>query len=421
MTRIITETTLTNLLAHLTKNNTAIPRIILMSGELQNRNTEEKHTFCQALASNTTLRHLDMRGNKLDAVFLNDIKNALISNMTLEELLFDSDSHNEHLVAELESLLERNRVHVLTQPFVPQPEALFVEFGDPYFDIVAAKYLTVAIELGNPHGIYRLIQEYPDLLMTENKYNESLLHMAVEEGQIQCVKALLQLGFPATNLDTPLLAAVKQNDLVLAALMLKSGASTQRFHNGSTVLHKVSSVKMAKLLIEYGADPFTVVGQESINYIHGSTLLHSLLAKQAEPDLIHYLLNLKIPVNVQNNGGMTALHLLSLTQSKTPESLKQNINLLLTAGANPLIKDALGKTPLAYARLLNKNISLWEEITRDFQRIQTTTPLIKQIARQNGFFGAPPEVIERIALMANAGDSLEQECCDILTKRCLRN
>ena len=95
--------------------------------------------------------------------------------------------------------------------------------------------------------------------------------------------------------------------------------------------------------------------------------------------------------------------------------------MLLTAGANPLIKDALGKTPLAYARLLNKNISLWEEITRDFQRIQTTTPLIKQIARQNGFFGAPPEVIERIALMANAGDSLEQECCDILTKRCLRN
>ncbi|MDP3269678.1 MAG: ankyrin repeat domain-containing protein [Legionella sp.] len=423
MSRIINSISFQKLLELLTQNHPGIPQIILLPNQLENLSMEGQQTFCRVLEKNTSLKRLDLRGNDIDTAFLSDIKNALVNNNEIVEFLYDEQSHNSNLISELQNLVERNRKRVLMEHFVPKP----IESEDLNLDEEELfDYIKQTIENGNASLLYELVRKNLDVLNAVDLYQESLLHIAVMQGQIYCVQVLLQLGFPVksplSKRDAPLHTAVKNNDITLTELLLCNGASVNSTTNGFTPLHHVCSVEMAKLLIAYGANPTVTVHPESIAISsHKDTVLHSILEKKAEPDLVRYILSLGVPINAQSKDGSTALHILSLWGSNTPESLRKNINLLIKAGANPLIIDGKGHTPLDLAESSVKNALLWQSVTHDYRQIYEITSVVKEVMRRKGFFGAPPEVVERIAVFAATANSLEPDCCDAIATSFFRN
>jgi len=301
---------------------------------------------------------------------------------------------------------------VVSKEFTPQTISLDEQALDKRTLFRRAKN---AITDGNPHLLYSLVSKYPMVSKPTISDDLDLLHIAVEYGQIDCVKALLLLRAQIDNfesqMNTALFKAIKENYFALTKLLLEGGANVNATQIGVTPLHEVLSYEIGKLLIDYEADHLNTTNQ-------GWTVLHSAVWFDAEPELIEYFLRLGVSVNAQNNQGMTALHLLSKSLP-TDTILHQSINLLLKAGANPLLKDNEGHTPLDLAP--HCDVSVWKTVTRDYLRISNRLNIIKYGMSTNSFFGAPPEIMERIALMVASSESLKPDTSEALVKNTLWN
>lgn len=114
----------------------------------------------------------------------------------------------------------------------------------------------------------------------------SMLYTAVEYGQVDCVKALLLLRAEIDNfesqMNTPLLKAIKENYFVFTNLLFKGGASVHATLNGVTPLHEVLSYEIGKLLIDYKVNHVSTTHNEW-------SVLHSAICNCAKSELIVFL------------------------------------------------------------------------------------------------------------------------------------
>ena len=134
------------------------------------------------------------------------------------------------------------------------------------------------------------------------------LHAAVENGQANSAKQLLQLGVNPDILNSggvsPLMRAVECEQTEIAELLLRHEANVALKHpeTGLPILHKAAArnnIKMLKLLMAHGAD---------INQLtpKGSSALHIAVIHGAK-DAIDLLCNAKCNINIQNTPGFTPL------------------------------------------------------------------------------------------------------------------
>jgi len=145
----------------------------------------------------------------------------------------------------------------------------------------------------------------------------------------------------------PLLAALSQDDVEVAELLLEHGANVDvRETTGETILLKVLSrprrnfVNIVKFLLKHGVD---VNARD--NHLRSS--LH-LAEYRGELELAQMLVEHKADVNSQNNNGMTPLHILSGSDNDESDVLNHAL-LLLKHGAEVDRRDNDNDTPLLLA------------------------------------------------------------------------
>ncbi|WP_310481513.1 ankyrin repeat domain-containing protein [Chamaesiphon sp. VAR_48_metabat_403] len=193
----------------------------------------------------------------------------------------------------------------------------------------------------------------------------SLLHCAIDRGQIEVVKYLLDNGADIDSLSsndgfTPLHQAIKmscpiegnqrkdcdrQLQILLYLLDRKANIKIES-HNGSTPLmfavaeQKASAVKY---LLKYGADPHEQMDNKS-------SLWHLLAASEGEfnkteiASIAKQLVLANVDINQADDRGNTPLHLASIRSNQV-----KTIGILLANGARTDLQNNLGETPLINA------------------------------------------------------------------------
>ncbi|KAG6972454.1 hypothetical protein JG688_00003981 [Phytophthora aleatoria] len=114
---------------------------------------------------------------------------------------------------------------------------------------------------GDPIGLAQLLKDDPDFAINarDPKTGRSLLHEACARGDMEIVKFLLQKTEADLMLRTmlghctPLHLAVANNHRPIVFLLLSHGAdASSRDRFGCSPMHYVKSLRVAKLLVQYG-------------------------------------------------------------------------------------------------------------------------------------------------------------------------
>ncbi|HEY0867094.1 MAG TPA: ankyrin repeat domain-containing protein [Fimbriimonas sp.] len=250
--------------------------------------------------------------------------------------------------------------------------------------------LYTSIESGDEAAAVRLLKDHPDLAGAWRRTDyggwESPLHVASKRDRLTVAKALVEAGaviYAANPADYPpvfyakspemtdylLDASAKTDeglpptygigiDIVLATregmldqvrrhLEKDPWAIMRRGCIGETVLHWPAHndhVEIVRLLLDQGADieadEIGLYGGKPAHWAaeHAPGSLRLLLEKGADPNARNLMRN--------DFAGYTPLHMAACQ----PNECIQCAELLLEAGADPALKDALGKTPYEVAR-----------------------------------------------------------------------
>jgi ankyrin repeat protein len=176
------------------------------------------------------------------------------------------------------------------------------------------------------------------------------LMMAASAGMTEFVTFLLEQEDIKVNLQgkdgmTALLSAVLSRAVSIVDMLLESGADPNvSMNNGGTpLIYSIYSPAIVKLLLNKNADVNAQdkVGENALRRSVGLTL----------PETFQLLLNNpNINVDITNNTGDTPLMTAALVRLSTP----YYVNALLDAGADPLMKNNIGKTALDLAKMASR-------------------------------------------------------------------
>ena len=226
------------------------------------------------------------------------------------------------------------------------------------------------------------------LIANINKAGQSLLHYAINYGQIEAVRLLISLGANVNGKDssgkTPLHFAAIKGDALITLILLKHNANISLKDNlDRTPLSYASNLKIVKLLLESGGnvndkndDGLTLL-HKAVNALNLKTI--SFLLKE-NPDMTiqdgygysflffrphcnigdnkkilkaaQLLIDHGAPLNVCNELGDTPLH------SALRQGVFNLVKLLLKRGAKTNIRNNKGDTPLSLAINLNSQYDL---------------------------------------------------------------
>jgi ankyrin repeat protein len=229
-------------------------------------------------------------------------------------------------------------------------------------------------------------------------YYETPLTLAATFDYVDIGQILINHGANINRVDkhgiTPLMKASENNNIKFVTFLLKQpqiDVNVQGRH-GLTALIKATSKDIVYLLLNAGADP-NIADADNQN---------ALMTHVSDPDILEALLNRGANVNAQDKRGDTVLDLainhryltsvslilsvpnvdvdLTNAEGKTalmlaasvPENENggQYVQLLLEAGADPLMKDEGGYTALDYAfgTYEQTNVALLEQAVADWTR-----------------------------------------------------
>ncbi|KAG5444682.1 Myotrophin [Clonorchis sinensis] len=113
-----------------------------------------------------------------------------------------------------------------------------------------------ALKNGDLQGFKDLSQNLPDVCRFSTN-GRSLLHYAADYGQPEICEYLLSKGADVNTPDdygvTPLLAAIYENHIDCARVLLEKGAKFLNTPDGVSYLEAAESEKLRTLLLEFGA------------------------------------------------------------------------------------------------------------------------------------------------------------------------
>ena len=165
------------------------------------------------------------------------------------------------------------------------------------------------------------------------------MHLGAEWGHLEVVKVLLAARVTVDPLDdsgwTPLHLAAWDGKAEVVQALLDAGASQGAVgYRGETALHLAAergSFKATKCLLSARAVTLSA-------NVHGWTPLHKAAAF-GHRDCLEVLVALEEELDRQTLCGFTAMHLAARRDDT------ELIDVLLKAGANPALRDRLGRTP----------------------------------------------------------------------------
>ena len=179
----------------------------------------------------------------------------------------------------------------------------------------------------------------------DNQKSKISLHQAVSKGNEKCILQYIENGSDLNMKDhkglTPLLLALKHNQLEIAKILIKHGADIELANKeGRTPLHfaiELGSIELTKVILEKNAD-INSATKEGITPLHLAIELGSMELSKA-------ILERNANINAKDKKGMTPLHYASAFDFDNPDMAQ----LLIANGANLKEVSDLGTTPLHLA------------------------------------------------------------------------
>lgn len=202
-----------------------------------------------------------------------------------------------------------------------------------------------------------LLEHHPDMAL-EDGYGDTVLHdyLGVREAQLSFVKALFCEGAdihrPNRDGMTPLCLAVKRDYLDITRFFLKHGANVAvSARKDGPPLHiacRRSSLEAVKLLLEASADP------TDQHHINGNALNAACMRKDKEEEetlaIVKVLLEGdKTKADSNSMGGLYGFPLSTAALCQPIPIIK----ILLDAGAQVNVQDAMGRAPIHFAAYRN--------------------------------------------------------------------
>jgi ankyrin repeat protein len=191
--------------------------------------------------------------------------------------------------------------------------------------------------------------------------NKTILHYAVEKGDLILIKRLIEMGAnPNINSDkqeiSPLNIAIenKRDDIIRYLIQTNSDIKIINKKSQKSLLHHSASsgnIELTRYLIEQGLDI-------NLKDSSGKTPLHYAVIS-GNIEIVRLLLesNTKIDVNAKDRDGRSALH--HAVRLKNDDVMCDIINLLLSANINPKLFNNSGYCALHEA-VLNQNVEAIE-------------------------------------------------------------
>ena len=326
-------------------------KLILQSDQLANITDHEREELFMAIEENNTLTYMSISHNTISNDFTTGLIQSLRNNKSITKIEYDKENIDTKFTDEINGIIDRNRDIALTRDI--KPIKLSLDIAE------AARHLFYAVEHGDVNFLYTVLPEMPEMLKKTDSNERSLLHIAARYGQVDCIKLLLNLGAEVdynpvnlkVNCGTALHQAVANGHFVITKLLLDAGASVTEKRNGYTPLHDTRDLDIAMLLVDKGAGVQAICGDDTLaSHTSGFTVLHSTIyAKPTTPELLEYLLAQGANVNATDKLGYTPLALLASNRYQTPEGFKKRLDILIDAGANPLLKNNRGESIATFA------------------------------------------------------------------------
>jgi ankyrin repeat protein len=185
------------------------------------------------------------------------------------------------------------------------------------------------------------------------------LKRAASEGDLDTVRSLVEAGADVNATDEHGSGTLLTFHPQIIAYLLSKGAdpNTQTNENGASVLAGlayVNEVEGVKILLEHGAEPNRGRSES------GETPLHHALAGNTDADrteLIRLLISHGADVNATTKPGVVSFNFWrdARTRGETPLHRAAAygsigiIRMILNAGADPMIRDVNGDSPLGWA------------------------------------------------------------------------
>ena len=196
----------------------------------------------------------------------------------------------------------------------------------------------------NPEIIADILKNYPESINERDETGRTPLMYAVKRENIKIIELLLKAGAEIegsdNNKDTPLVFAVSNRNKEIIQMLLKAGANPSATNiNEKSVLNyavntNICDVNIVRMLLEAGAD------LKQADITGGTPLMYAV--KRENIKIIELLLKAGADQGEEDTGKTPLIY-------EVEEENIKNIELLLNAGADPNKADKTGITPLLYA------------------------------------------------------------------------